>query len=40
MVTMAIQVITMPWNGRSRCRGTGDHDAPIWPITIAWRMQP
>ena len=18
----------------------GDHDAPIWPITIAWRMQP
>jgi hypothetical protein len=36
-------VIMIPWNGRSRCmesviatRGTGDHDALEWVITMPW----
>jgi hypothetical protein len=38
-----VAVFTIPWNGRSRCvesvittRGTGDHDAMEWVITMPW----
>ena len=38
-----VAVFTIPWNGRSRCvesvittRGTGDHDALEWVITMPW----
>ncbi|HEY6882167.1 MAG TPA: hypothetical protein VI299_29255, partial [Polyangiales bacterium] len=40
VITMAVQVITMPWNERSRWSGLADHDAVESVATIAWRAQP
>jgi hypothetical protein len=37
VITMAVQVITMPWNERSRWSGLADHDAVESVATIAWR---
>ena len=39
VITMAVQVITMPWNERSRWPGVADHDAVESVATIARRMQ-
>lgn len=39
VITMAVQVIRMPWNERSRWSGLADHDAVESVATIAWRAQ-
>src|SRR5688572_1000630 len=39
VITMAAQVITMPWYERSRWSGPGDHDAVESVATIARRAQ-
>jgi hypothetical protein len=39
VITMAVQVITMRWNGRSRWSGPPDHDAVESVATITWRAQ-